>query len=226
MIKKLSSREKVRHDLECLTADLIGLGLADDQNFPAAKQVGPDLWEVSFHGAEAIALAMGDIEYSDLYQELFANRSFSLKLIDGGLLQLSYRFDNDNLIKHRLAYYPSPNLRSFQEDPDVYLREELYVDIVSRRLVPFPIRFDYDLKAAKDVAHPSCHLTLGDVEGCRIPVHCPLTPRQFVEFVVRNFYQTDKYEFVSKLPSHKHFFDVSISANEKKLIHLVVPAVE
>jgi len=226
MSRHSPTREKVRHDLECLTAELIGLGLADDQNFPAMRQVGPDVWDVTFHGAEAISLAMGDIDYGDLYQELFANRSFCLKLIDGGLLQLSYRFDKDSLVKHRLAYYPSPSLRPFQDDPEVYLREELYVDIVSRRLVPFPIRFDYDLGATKDVAHPSCHLTLGDVEGCRIPVHCPLTPRQFIEFIVRNFYQTDKHEFVSRFPDHKHFFDVSISVNEQKLIHLNVPGAE
>lgn len=226
MNRHTSSREKIRSDLESLTAELIGLGLVDDQNFPSAKQVGQYLWEVSFHGAESISLAMGDIDYNEIYEELFSKRSFNLKLIDGGLLQLSYLFENEDLAKHRLAYYPSPNLRPFRDDPDIYLREQLYADIVSRRLVPFPLRFDYDLKAFKDVAHPSCHLTLGDVEGCRIPVHCPLTPRQFIEFIVRNFYQTDNYDFVSKLPSHKHFFDISISPNEKKLIHLAVPGAD
>lgn len=218
-----SSREKVRQDLESLTAELIGMGLADDQNFPAIKQVGGDLWEVSFRGAENISIAMGDSDYDMIYEELLSNRSFSLKLIDGGMLQLSYRFDADSLIKHRLAFYPSPTLRPFQDDPEIYMREELYVEIVSRRLVPFPLRFDYDLKAAKDVAHPSCHLTLGDVEGCRIPVFSPLTPRQFIEFVVRNFYQTEKYDFISRLPGHRHYFDVSISPNEQRLIHLAVP---
>lgn len=218
-----SPRDKVREDLEQLTAELIGLGLVDDQNFPATKQVGNSLWEVSFKGAEHICLAMVDSDYEVIYNELLASRSFSLKLIDGGLLQLSYRFEADTLIKHRLAYYPSPSLRPFQEDPELYMREELYAEIVSRRIVPFPLRFDYDSKAAKDVAHPSCHLTLGDIEGCRIPVHSPLTPRQFLEFIIRNFYQTDKFDFISSFPKHRHFFDASISRNEKNLIHLAVP---
>jgi len=220
-----SPRDKVREDLERLTAELIGLGLVDDQNFPATKQVGNSLWEVSFKGAENISLAMVDSEYEVIYNELSASRSFNLKLIDGGLLQLSYRFEDDILIKHRLAYYPSPSLRPFQEDPELYMREELYMEIVSRRIVPFPLRFDYDLKAAKDVAHPCCHLTLGDIEGCRIPVHSPLMPRQFLEFVIRNFYQTEKFDFIAKFPKHRHFFDISISANERNLIHLAVPAV-
>ncbi|MBC9745010.1 DUF2290 domain-containing protein [Pseudomonas syringae pv. syringae] len=223
MSRNGSPREKVREDLEHLTAELIGVGLVDDQNFPATKQVGSSLWEVSFKGAENISLAMADIDYEVIYNELFSSRSFNLKLIDGGLLQLSYRFEMDALVKHRLAYYPSPSLRPFQEDPELYMREELYLDIVTRRIVPFPLRFDYDLAATKDVAHPSCHLTLGDIEGCRIPVHSPLTPRQFLEFVIRNFYQTEKYDFISKFPKHRHYFDASISANEKNLIHLAVP---
>ena len=158
-----------------------------------------------------------------IYSELLDKRSFNVKLIDGGLLQLSYLFEDNSLVKHRLAYYPSPSLRPFQDDPELYMREEIYIDIVSRRLIPFPLRFDYDTQAAKDVIHPSCHLTLGDIEGCRIPVGCPLTPRQFIEFVVRNFYQTEKYDFVASLPEHRLYFDASISPNEQRLIHLTVP---
>lgn len=224
MSRASSPRDKVREDLEQLTAELIGIGLVDDQNFPATKQVGNGLWEVSFKGAENICLAMVDSDYELIYKELFASRSFSLKLIDGGLLQLSYRFEGDVLLKHRLAYYPSPSLRPFQEDPELYMREELYMEIVNRRVVPFPLRFDYDLKAAKDMAHPSCHLTLGDIEGCRIPVHSPLMPRQFLEFIVRNFYQTEKFDFISGFPKHRYFFDVSITVNERNLIHLAVPS--
>lgn len=218
------ARDKVREDLECLISELIGIGLVDDQNFPAVKQVGNALWEVSFSGAENICLAMSDNDYEVIYKELFSTRSFTLKLIDGGLLQLSYRFERDALIKHRLAYYPSPSLRPFQEDPELYMREELYLEIINRRIIPFPLRFDYDLAAAKDVAHPSCHLTLGDIEGCRIPVHSPLMPRQFIEFVIRNFYQTEKYDFISKFPKHRHYFEPSISVKERGLIHLAVPA--
>ncbi|UUN87012.1 DUF2290 domain-containing protein [Pseudomonas extremorientalis] len=223
MKKNPSPSHQIREDLEHLISELIGNGLSDDQNFPALRQTGNNKWEVSFQGAEHISIAMSDIDYDIIYSELLEKRSFNVKLVDGGLLQLSYIFDDNSLIKHRLAYYPSPSLRSFQDDPELYMREEVYVDIVSRRLIPFPLRFDYDVLAAKDIIHPTCHLTLGDVEGCRIPVGCPLTPRQFIEFVIRNFYQTEKYDFISTFPGHKLFFGSSISPNEQKLIHLSVP---
>ena len=157
--------------------------------------------------------------------KLTEQRSYSAKLIDGGLLQLMYSFQGDSLVKHRLAYYPSPNLRPFLEDPEAYLRDELFINIVSRRVIPFPLRFDFDEGAAQDVHHPHCHLTLGDVKGCRIPVSAPLTPRWFIEFVLRNFYQTDKRDFISNLPNHHLSFPSSITTNERKLIHVVIPQV-
>jgi hypothetical protein len=166
---------------------------------------------------------MSDIDYKIIYDELVEKRSFSVKLIDGGLIQLMYRFEGATLVKHRLTYYPSPSLRPFHDDPESYMRDEIYLEIVSRRIIPFPLRFDFDVEAAKDVVHPCCHLTLGDVKGCRIPVGAPLTPRQFIEFVVRNFYQTEKHDFISSFPAHKLHFDSSITASERNLLHIAVP---
>ena len=105
------------------------------------------------------------------------------------------------------------------------MRDDLFIEIVQRRIVPFPLRFDYDGREGVyvDVTHPKSHLTLGDVKGCRIPVSAPLTPRWFVEFVLRNFYQTATHDFVGGLPQHKLKFPTSITANETGLMHLVIP---
>ncbi len=213
----------IKSELEGLLKALIELGIADDQNFPTLLPSSNNVWEVTFAGAEHVSIAIGDIDYAAIYKELSDKRSYTAKLLDGGLLQLMYRFKDGRLVKHRLAYYPSPELPSFQEDPESYLHDELFLDIVSRRIVPFPLRFDFDETASCDVVHPKCHLTLGDVEGCRIPVSAPLAPSWFVDFVLRNFYLTDRYDFVSKLPNHRLYFDSTITANERRLIHMVVP---
>ncbi|KHK54197.1 hypothetical protein PI87_16390 [Ralstonia sp. A12] len=214
----------VKDDLGAILASLIERGIADDQNFPVLRSISATEWEISFDGAEHVSIAMGEIDYTDIHQELSEKRSYSVKLIDGGLLQLMYRFNGDQLVKHRLAYYPSPSLRAFQEDPEAYMRDDLFLEIVSRRIVPFPLRFDFDVKAAKDVQHPFSHLTLGDVRGCRIPVSAGLTPRWFTEFILRNFYQTGTHDFVGGLPEHRFAFDQTITNNERQLIHMVVPA--
>lgn len=134
--------QNTKNDLEGLLSSLIERGVADDQNFPVLRQYSADGWELSFAGAEHVSFAMGDIDYGDIHRELSEKRSYNAKLIDGGLLQLMYRFNGDQLVKHRLAFYPSPSLRPFQDDPEAYMRDELFIDIVSRRIVPFPPEFD------------------------------------------------------------------------------------
>lgn len=93
----------VKDDLTAILGTLIERGIADDQNFPVLRQVSGTLWEVSFDGAEHVSFAMGEIDYRDVHKELSEKRSYNVRLIDGGLLQLMYRFEGESLVKHRLA---------------------------------------------------------------------------------------------------------------------------
>lgn len=215
----------IKAELDSLIGGLIERGIGDDSNFSILRKVGSSSWEVTFTGAEHVSIAMSDIDYADIYAELADKRSYNVKLIDGGLLQVMYAFEGDRLLQHRLAYFPSPCLRSFQEDPEAYLKDELYLDIVARRIVPFPLRFDYDDREGVhvDVLHPRSHMTIGDVDGCRIPVTSAMTPRWFFEFVLRNFYQTKEHDFVAWLPAHRLHLPQTITAREQGLIHIAVP---
>lgn len=214
----------VKDDIDGLISELIGQGICDDFNFSAIKSYG-SLSEVTYSGSEHISIALDDIEYLDIYTELAEKRSFNMKLVDGALLQMMYRVKNNDLQQHRLAFYPSPSLLPFPDDPDAYMRDDLFIEIVQRRIVPFPLRFDFDSREGVhvDVIHPKSHLTLGDVKGCRIPVSAPLSPRWFVEFILRNFYQTAEFDFISKLPKHKIQFSSSITENEATHMHMVIP---
>jgi hypothetical protein len=216
---------RIKADLDGLITELIRTGICDDSNFTAIRSAG-NRREVTFAGVEHVSIALGDIDYSEIHRELAEKRSYNMKLVDGALLQLMYRFERDRLLQHRLAFYPSPNLLPFQDDPDAYMRDELFIEIIQRRIVPFPLRFDFDERHGVhvDVTHPKSHLTLGDVKGCRIPVTSPLTPRWFVEFILRNFYQTETHDFVGGLPNHQVCFEDSIADSERRLIHLHVPS--
>lgn len=214
----------IKQDIDGLIAELISKGVCDDSNFSAIRSSGSKA-DITFGGAENISIALGDIEYAEIYRELAGKRSYNMRLVDGALLQMMYRLDRDELLQHRLAFYPSPNLLPFQDDSDAYMRDELFIEIVQRRIVPFPLRFDFDGREGVhvDVLHAKSHLTLGDVKGCRIPVTAPLTPRWFVEFILRNFYQTKTHDFVSGLPNHTIKFPTSITENESGLMHMVIP---
>jgi hypothetical protein len=213
----------IKVEVDRILASLIEQGIADDQNFSALRYVAANCFEVTFAGAEHLSIAMENVPYEEIYSEIVSRRSYNIKLVDGGLLQLSYFFEREELRKHRLAFYPSPNLRPFQESPDDYFADHVFLEIVSRRIIPFPIRFDFDPSAAVDVLHPICHVTLGDVLGCRIPVSKALTPRAFFDFILRNFYSTAEHEFWKALPTAGHSFVSTITASERAVLHLVAP---
>ncbi len=136
------------------------------------------------------SIALRNIKYSAVYAELEGNDQYHIKLPDGGLLLFQYAFDakSESLVKHRLCFFPSPKLPTMEEAPELYQDELSYADIILERIVRFPIRFDFDPVNAKDVAHPHCHLTLGQFDNCRIPVSHPVSPNAFMLFVLRNFY--------------------------------------
>ncbi|RMW91379.1 DUF2290 domain-containing protein [Aggregatibacter aphrophilus] len=62
-----------------------------------------------------------------------------------------------------------------------------------------------------------------DSKNCRIPISHPMTPHWFIDFILRNFYQTKKYNFISELPKKRFSVPLSISDNERNIIHMVVP---
>ncbi|MEQ6887049.1 DUF2290 domain-containing protein [Salicola sp. Rm-C-2C1-2] len=213
----------VKREVDQVIGIMIELGLVDDQNFPSLKNINEDECEISFNGAEYVSFALSEVEYDAIYNEFRGNRSYAARFIDGGLLQIMYILGKEGVIKHRLAFYPSPDLRSFQDDPGLYLKDQLYLDVVSRRIIPFPLRFDYDEISASDLVHPRCHLTLGDAKGCRIPVSAPISPFLFVDFVLRNFYEIEDYKFADKVPNSGICFSKSITENEENLVHVRVP---
>lgn len=149
------------------------------------------------------------------------NRVFNAKLLDGALLQMMYAFADGVLERHRLAFFPAPHLERFEHDPDSYVEDRIYADIVARSVPPLPIRFDYDSRddRHRDIAHPKSHLTLGEYVHCRIPVTAPLAPHRFVDFILRSFYRTRSGEFASSLPRFAGAFAGSMTPAERSVHH-------
>lgn len=66
-------------------------------------------------GTEVSWAATGPIDYSfdslakvDEYIAFIKSRNYSVLIFDGSLLQISYVLRKNEIIKHRLAYYPCP----------------------------------------------------------------------------------------------------------------------
>src|SRR5688500_7246856 len=119
--------EVIKEDIDGLISELISSGICDDSNFSAIRSCGSKA-DITFSGSEHVSIALGNIEYAEIYRELAGKRSYNMKLIDGALLQLMYRTHGGELLKHRLAFYPSPYFLPFQDDPDAYMRDELFME--------------------------------------------------------------------------------------------------
>lgn len=216
------SPESVRRQIAELIDRLIIASISVKQFSPAIRT--SEGGAILIGSRPGTTVALRDIPYEDIYRELDANEAYHVKLIDGGLLLFQYSFRPDQTLQqHRLAYFPSPVLPTIEESPTLYERDELYGDITARRLVRFPVRFDYAPDEKIDVLHPASHMTLGQYENCRIPVAGPLGPGSFGMFIVRNFYFRTYKKYKNNFDRrHAHIERIeTISTNEQRVTHIV-----
>lgn len=166
-----------------LLSPLVGIGLAVDSVFAHERHTRSGCSEVTFPNAEHLADALRSRSYLDLYRSLAGRRVYNAMLDDGALIQMNYLFDGRELKRHRLAYMGAPQSLSRLEESD-FVGRGATVDAPAT-----VFRFDFDDQDhPDDVAHPKSHLTIGRAEHCRIPVSRPVTPSQFLDFVLRHFY--------------------------------------
>jgi hypothetical protein len=218
----MSPRETLEQ-INALTETLIGLSLCNEQQYPSTHGDMRAAFEITIGAAENLTVALKNIPYRDIYNEIEKAKCFNIKMLDGGLLILRYRFRSGVVCEHSLSYFSSPDLEHFQNEPELYLEDVVYADIVAKSIVPFPIRFDYSDDARKfiDVHHPFSHLTLGQYQNCRIPVCSPVAPLTFGGFVLRNFYNTAFRKYSDELPPSSLALIKTITANEQQIPHLV-----
>ena len=216
--------DKIYNQINTLTAEIIETGLCDAQNFPSRKTISGNIEEISVSNTDH-SIFLKSIPYVEMFRRLNETRTYNLKMIDGALISMSYKFVRKRLVEHRLSFFPSPDLEMFQNDPDLYLDDEIYNDIIDKRIVTVPIRFDFDYSdgAFEPKLHPISHLTLGQYENCRIPVSAALTPYQFLLFIISNFYHTAHIKSSDRFSVFKDCFSVTLFEEEKELLHVNVP---
>ena len=222
----MATPRQIEGQINSLIKFLVGRSLVDDQRFAVRRRGVGNLVQVTFDAAERVSVAMRNRSYREIYQHLVEERAYNMRMLDGALLQMMYVFTGRMLQRHRLAFFSAPHLEEFQNNPEIYLNDEIYADVVARNIVPFPLRFDYDAREGRDheLVHPKSHLSLGQYENCRIPVTAPLTPFRFLDFILRNFYHTASAAHVESLPTQVGSFPESILPAERGVVYVAIPA--
>lgn len=215
--------QRTLKEIRELTDTLIRLSLSNEQNYPSTSGEFTDSFEITVSTSAGMSIALKNVAYREIYAELQKARCFNIKMLDGALISLRYRFRAGAICEHVLSYFPSPDLEHFQNEPEVYLEDLIYADVVAKSIVPFPVRFDFsdDEDKFSEVHHPYSHLTLGQYTNCRIPVCSPLGPFAFGGFILRNFYNTAFRKYSEDIPVSTLGFANTITANERKIPHIV-----
>lgn len=156
--------------------------------------------------------------YSSISEYLWVieNKHYTCLFHDGSAVQIEYHYVREDIVKHRLAYYPCPvhiDLLDTQDQPireyiegamvweneilkSRYLELEKDEDLdITGITMKTPIRFDYYPEDFKP-GHSKSHLHIIH-DGFRLPVQAPLSPGHFFRFLLRNFYsQNEKCDFL------------------------------
>lgn len=214
---------KILFQLNILTRDMISIGLCDDQNFSRIVDLGKGNQVVGI-GKLNTNVFLKNVSYTDVYYEMLKQRAFNFKMLDGALILMQYTFQQKEIAHHRLSFFPAPDLLEYQQNEELYMEDDIYLDMLDKQIVTTPLRFDYEKgEAAQPVEHPVSHLTIGQYTNCRIPVSSAVPPSQFMDFVIRNFYHTAYNKYSNKLSKYKNEFAESILQEEKELIYIGIP---
>jgi len=215
----MTNASDARDEINQITRKLIELGLSDDQNYAVLREIGASRIEVTFQGDTGLAYVLKNTPYSDLYKELKSNRDYNMSLPDGGLIQIQYVFQDDEVDKHRLAFFPSPDLSEFQNEPEVYEMDLVYADILESKVVTTPLRFDFDRQAYVENEHPMSHVTIGQYKNCRIPMRSAISPFRFMEFILGSFYNTAYRNFRDQITDNGLMHPETITDLEARRVH-------
>jgi hypothetical protein len=199
---------------------LLEYSLADKLNAAAIKSYPGRKTEICISSCKDISFTLESMKYEHLYNESCDRKLYNYLMLDGALVQMHYLFDNENIVKHRLAYLPSPDIEAFQQEPEIFIEQPIYAEIIDLSIVPVPIRFDFDRLSFMEESHPMSHLTLGQYKNCRIPVMAPITPFVFIDFILRNFYNTAYRTYHPLLPKNKKRFINTIGSREMSSMHI------
>ena len=217
---------EIKEQINKLIGYLVKISLSNIQYYAFQRQGSGNVVEITFDKAGYVPIALKDLPYNEIYKRLVDADAYNVKMLDGALIQMMYAFSAGTLQSHRLAFFPAPHLEEYQNNPDVYQNDEIYADVVAKNIVPFPVRFDYNARDSlhQELVHPKSHLTLGQYENCRIPVTAPMTPLWFIDFILRNFYNTADERYTDDLLAQSGSFAESILPAERGVVHMVVPA--
>lgn len=213
----MADAESLRRIVHDICATLFDVGLARAVNYPQKSSSG-DAHCISWPRHANASGTTFETSMLRRYSLLLRYSEYTALLQDGALLQLTYWLRGRDVVRHRLHYQAAPVLLDEGLSFDDFLELASTEELLKSLTAPASLRFDYDPAAAAP-NHPSSHLTICGAH-CRIPVSHPLSPAQFVKFVVQHYYPDRWAEHPRVGRMHENNFDPCISDDDMRRLHV------
>lgn len=174
------------------------------------------------------------------YVHLLSENQYSFLLEDKSFFQFFYEFDNEELVKAKLSYYPYPNLLKLYEGQLLEAMEkmqEMYTEGTDQILEACThgsvessntsnLRFDYDKNVT---SHSMSHLQFSGLNEMRITSEKIYSPFVFFDLILKNIDPINYTTISSRtgynaslVASEKLVIDISISLKE----HIGISTIE
>ena len=114
----------IKTEITAIIYKLTRIGLAVDQNLPLIKNKGRDV-DVTWAGQTYLSVALKkNSDYNKIYEEILKQRNYNLRLKDGSIIQICYRFNGNKLVSSRLTYLPNPFSNETSEFTDFQYNDD------------------------------------------------------------------------------------------------------
>jgi hypothetical protein len=228
---------EARTEVSNLATALLRAGLAVNINTPTMHNMGQN-WSVTWPAAMAATGVLSDLPFASIieYRRFILGNHYIALLVDGALLQISIDIRNNEVVGHRMCFYPCPillpadfEILSFDDFDSLLIQEfESHTEAIASDSDPqvvnlrlrTPLRFDFAPDAAGP-AEPASHVHLSDA-ATRLAVHAPLSVGHFVQFIFKHFYpevwQDAALENLSRWPLRQ--MKRCVSTNDELILYL------
>ncbi|MCG8911436.1 DUF2290 domain-containing protein [Pseudomonas sp. DP-17] len=183
---------EIAHGYSLLQETLIEKGLVIDANNLVRTETRESI-SLCWASAPNLSYLFGGHTTIDHYIETLERRDFNFAFIDGGIMQIFYKIENEEITKHRLCYVPCP-IDYKKEEWEGYTIDEVLSLQDNKSLresikMASPVRFDFDLNF-RDEKHEHSHVTINK-DSCRVPAYGAISLGHFARFILRYFYETE-----------------------------------
>lgn len=123
--------------------------------------------------------------YREVFEKLFNDNNFSILMMDGGIISLFYKFEqNGDVCSHCLHYFPNILIES--EEDDIY---NLFSDYENKNILSKYVRIDFGKIGFQEHYHSACHIHFSlNKDGVRIPCNSWVSPMEFYMFIMTYIY--------------------------------------